>query len=201
MPLILLLMYSGNSQCKQLQSPTDLRLGITPDDKVGSLPATPIQQDLRESGCIALPSQRTVWDYTYFLDSRIGFTNDVDKHLTETANLSSLADYQKCVAVIMHIKEDLVFNKHSGDLVGFANLGSVNNLLLQCECSLECDDASPDFAKSMFVFLVRGLFIQLNFPYAQFACKSVSGDLPCNPLCGGCLSTGEDGVQGCRSNG
>ena len=33
---------------------------------------------IRESGVIALPSQRTLRDYTYFLDSNIGFSSAVD---------------------------------------------------------------------------------------------------------------------------
>ena len=82
----------------------------------------------------------------------------------------------------MHVKEDLVFSKHSGDLVGFVNLGSINTLLLEYERSLQSEDHTPQLAKSMFVFFVRGLFMNLNLPYAQFACKSVSGDLLFNPF-------------------
>ena len=34
----------------------------------------------------------------------------------------------------------------------------------------------------MLVFYVRGLFNDLEFPYTQFACKSLSGDLLFNPF-------------------
>ena len=34
-----------------------------------------------DSGCIALPSQRTLRDYTYFLQSSVSFSSDVDQHL------------------------------------------------------------------------------------------------------------------------
>ena len=34
----------------------------------------------------------------------------------------------------------------------------------------------PPLAKSMMVFMVRGLFTKLQFPYAQFPVMSVSGD-------------------------
>lgn len=30
----------------------------------------------------------------------------------------------------MHVKEDLVYNKHTGDLVGFMNLGEMNTHLI-----------------------------------------------------------------------
>ena len=38
----------------------------------------------------------------------------------------------------VHIKEDLVYDKHEGTLIGFVNLGDTNNHLLQFEaaCSL-----------------------------------------------------------------
>ena len=72
---------------------------------------------IRESGFIAIPSQCTLRDYTYFISSSVGFSADVDKQLTEAAKIDTLEEYQKCVACIMdetHVKEDLVFSKHSG---------------------------------------------------------------------------------------
>jgi hypothetical protein len=62
-------------------------------------------------------------------------------------------------------------------------VGKVNDLLLQFERSLESNqDSTFPIAKSMLVFFVRGLFNHLEFPYAQFACKSLSGDLLFNPF-------------------
>lgn len=41
----------------------------------------------------------------------------------------------------MHIKEQLVYNnKHSGKLIGFVDLGNVNNYLTEFEASLTDDD-------------------------------------------------------------
>ena len=141
---------------------------------------------IRESGFIALPSQRTLRDYTYFVDSSVGFSSGVDNQLLAAAKVDTLEEYQKCVVCIMdemHVKEDLVFSKHSGSLIGFTNLGEVNDLLMRYERSLDSDqDTSPPLAKSMLVFFVRGLFTNFQFPYAQFACKSISGDLMFNPF-------------------
>ena len=41
----------------------------------------------------------------------------------------------------VHIKDDLIYDKHEGTLVGFANLGDTNNHLLQFEASLSGDSA------------------------------------------------------------
>ena len=85
----------------------------------------------------------------------------------------------------MHVKEDLVFDKHTGALVGFTNLGDINQYLRQFEQSLESpsDAVTPDgLAKSMLVIMVRGLFSRLNYPYAQFPCANLTGDVLFDPL-------------------
>ena len=37
-------------------------------------------------------------------------------------------------------------------------------------------------ASSMLVIMVKGLTSKLNFPYAQFACANLSGDLVVDPV-------------------
>ena len=57
------------------------------------------------------------------------------------------------------------------------NLGNVNEHLIQLEQDLlQATSASPALASSVFVFMVRGLFINLKFPYATFPYKSTCGD-------------------------
>ena len=88
-----------------------------------------------------------------------------------------MVDFQKHVCLLgdeMHTKEDLVYDKTSGELVGFVNLGNVNKDLIQFQQG--SSSASPALASSVFVFMVRGLFINLKFPYATFPCKSTCGD-------------------------
>ena len=85
----------------------------------------------------------------------------------------------------VHIKNELVYDKHHGSLIGFVNLGDINNRLLEFENALHyCDDDNDKFplATSMLVLMVRGLFCKLNFPYAQFASSSMSGDLLFDPV-------------------
>ena len=82
----------------------------------------------------------------------------------------------------VHIKDDLVYDKHEGTLVGFVNLGDTNNHLLQFEATLTADSPPRLLANSMLVLMVRGLFSNLNFPYAQFACSKLTGDLLIDPV-------------------
>jgi len=143
-------------------------------------------ETLRDSGVIVLPSQRTLRDYTHHISARIGFSHEVDLQLMDAANIQTCEEWQKCVALVfdeMHIREDLVYDKHSGALIGFANLGEINSHLLEFERSV--DVAAPHsepLANSMTVFMVRGLFTRLQFPYAQFPSIKVSGDLLFEPF-------------------
>ena len=76
----------------------------------------------------------------------------------------------------MHIKEGLVYDKHSGKLIGFVDLGDINNHLLQLEKSLMQGQSLQSLSKSMLVVMIRALFSSFQFPYAQFPCSSLTGD-------------------------
>lgn len=75
----------------------------------------------------------------------------------------------------MHLKSDLVYDKHTGELIGFTNLGEMNMHLLNLEKSLDhCTPEEPTpLAKSLLVFMIRGLFSSLQYPYAVSVCKFV----------------------------
>ena len=62
--------------------------------------------------------------------------------------------------------------------------GNVNDHLLSFEQSIseETHDDVDELAKTMLVFMVRGLFSRLRFPYAQFPSLSLTGDLLFNPF-------------------
>ena len=83
----------------------------------------------------------------------------------------------------MYIREDLVYEKHSGTLIGFVNLGEINNHLLAFERSLDQDSGVSDsLAKTVLTFMVRGIFTSLKYPYAHFFCSSITGDLMFQPF-------------------
>ena len=84
----------------------------------------------------------------------------------------------------MHIKEGLVYDKHTGRMIGFVDLGDINNHLLEFERSLETDSTakSTALASSVMVIMVKGLFTPLPFPYSRFPCTSITGDLLFDPF-------------------
>ena len=134
---------------------------------------------MRSSGVLVLPSERTLRDYTHWIKSDSGFVDEVDKQLMDKTNVNNLPEFQKFVCLIfdeVKIKEQLVYDKHTSQIIGFVNLGDVNNQLLEMERS-ESGEMQQCVAKNMLVFMVRGLFMKLEFPYAQFPCSSISGDV------------------------
>ena len=87
---------------------------------------------LRESGAITLPSQRTLRDYTYYTKTRCGFGDDVDQQLMEVAHIRTCPEREKYVILVMdemHIKEDIVYDKHTGTELLQLLLGVLLNLL------------------------------------------------------------------------
>lgn len=141
---------------------------------------------LRDSGVIQLPSQRTLRDYSHAVKAEPGFSEEVDTQLRLAAKVATCNEYEKLVVILldeMYIREDLVYDKHTGALIGFVNLGQVNDHLLAFECSLNPgSSSSATLAKSVMTFMVKGLFTLLRHQYAHFLCSSVSGDLLFHPF-------------------
>uniref|UniRef100_A0A1X7U3L7 Transposable element P transposase-like RNase H domain-containing protein n=1 Tax=Amphimedon queenslandica TaxID=400682 RepID=A0A1X7U3L7_AMPQE len=69
----------------------------------------------------------------------------------------------------------------AGSLIGFTNLGDINNHLTDFENSLKEDKPiSAPPATSMPVLMIRGLRNNFSFPYAQFPCNDLSGYQLCD---------------------
>ena len=141
---------------------------------------------IRESGCVHLPSQRTLRDYTNCVKASAGFSVEVDRQLMQAARLTTCHGWQKLVVLLldeMHVREDLVYNKHTGKMIGFVNLGEVSNHLIAFERSLQGhQEEDRVLAKSMMVMMVRGLFTPLRYAYAQFPCEKITGSLLFHPF-------------------
>lgn len=62
-------------------------------------------------------------------------------------------------------------------------MGDINSHLLAFEQSLAQPSApAQDLATTIMVFMVQGLFSSLSFPYAQFPCHKVTGQLLFDPF-------------------
>ena len=144
-------------------------------------------ESLRQSGVLKLPSQRTLRDYTHHTEAAPGFSAEVDSMLMKAAEIATCPERNKCILLLldeMHVREDLVYDKHSGEFIGFANLGNINSHLDAFEQALSSssEDPPPALAKTVMVFMVRGLFTKLQFAYVQFPCGQVRGDKLFDPF-------------------
>lgn len=113
----------------------------------------------------------------------------MDAQLCSAAKLDKCEERDKCVLLLldeMHVKEELVYDKNTGELVGFVNLGEIDTHLMALEKSVTSpespESSEPELAKSMMVFMVRGLFTRLEFPYVHFPCRNITGELLFDPF-------------------
>ena len=86
-------------------------------------------ESLKRAGCLRLPSQCTLRGYTHYVQAEAGFSYEVDLMLTQAAKVDTCPEREKCVLFLldeMHTREDIVFDKHSGEMISFANLGKIN---------------------------------------------------------------------------
>ena len=135
-------------------------------------------------GILVLPCGRTLQDYTHVIKAGVGVQADVTKQLLSMSKMDTLEDYQKYMTLVfdeMNIKEGIVYDKNECKVVGFVDVGGINNKLCLFEESLTAhdDDHSkiPLVAKHMLVFMVRGVFIKLQFPYAQYPTRDLTADV------------------------
>ena len=129
---------------------------------------------LRNSGIISIPSERTLRDYRHFNTSTSGFSKDTDLQLLDLVNQEKSKELSKYVTLVideMYIKEGLLYNKNSGALVGFEDMGDINNLITQFEWQSDAELSLPrPVAKCMLT-----LMVSVKFVYAQFPTTSAKG--------------------------
>ena len=83
---------------------------------------------IRNSGLLTLPSEWTLRDYTRWIRAGTGFDSAVDEQLLKEIDVTE--ERHKYLMLCwdeMKVKEGLVFNKHTCELVGFTDIGDINN--------------------------------------------------------------------------
>ena len=107
----------------------------------------------------------------------MGFNRDVvDLLKTEASKLGMFTNEHKCYVGIlfdeMKIKADLVYDKHSGELIGYCNLDKVGNQMLE----MSAKDDESEIAEQVLDLMLRGITTDLKFPLACFSTKSLTAD-------------------------
>lgn len=129
---------------------------------------------LSTSGFVKLPSERTLRDYTHLFQSKTGFQTEVDAMLRKEVGNESWKNYVVLLLDEIKVKESLVYNKYSCEVVGFVELNDINNQISQLEN--QTANTLPPIATHLLTLMVRGLLTSCKFPYAHFPTESLTGD-------------------------
>lgn len=95
--------------------------------------------------------------------------------VVEDIGLHSLPEYERNMSLMfdeMKIKAGLVFSVHFGAIVGFVDVGSIGNEIIQFET--KCKRADVRVASHVLVLMIRGIFTSLRSPIAYYPSLGVS---------------------------
>ena len=120
------------------------------------------------SGLLVLPSLRILRDYKNYIKPTRGCNPDVINNLgKKTASFSDIERYVTILLDETKIQEDSVWDKHSGELIEFVDLGDIytNYATLKSVKKL---------AGHVLVFLVKSIMNPLSYSFANFATNGVT---------------------------
>lgn len=99
-------------------------------------------------------------DYTHCTESGAEFSLSVDRQLMSAVNHATCQAWEKLIILLldeMYIREDLVYVKSTGKLIGFTVMGDINDHLLAFEKSFDDEQSGEEeVAKTMMAFMVWG---------------------------------------------
>ncbi|KAK3926609.1 Rhodocoxin [Frankliniella fusca] len=133
---------------------------------------------LKDAGFISMPCNRTLYDFTHFVDNKEGVQHEILSLLEkkiEPLSLSSNENYFNLVFDEIHIKSDLVRNKH-GELIGYLNLNEVENTLKELESQMaSAEPKKPELAKKVLVYMLQGINMNLHEVVALYSTTDLTG--------------------------
>ena len=120
------------------------------------------------TGFLILPSQRRLRDYKNYIRPQQGFNRDIILELiNKTKDFSDIERYMVLLFDEMKIQDSLVWDKHTGELIGFVNLGDT-------ELNYATLQKVDEIATHMLVFYLRGVVNPFKFSLANFATTGAS---------------------------
>ncbi|XP_070177865.1 uncharacterized protein [Littorina saxatilis] len=138
---------------------------------------------MRETGFLVLPSSRTLFDYSNYLPNTNGFSTQCAIHLKEEAEKLGLFEHEwkSYVGILqdeVQINQSLVYDRHTGNLIGYVDLNETANELDNLHKCM--NEKSNQVATNMLVVMVRGAVTSLKYPFACFATTGATGEYLCS---------------------
>eukprot|EP00112_Aurelia_sp_Birch-Aquarium-sp1_P022151 Seg6146.2 transcript_id=Seg6146.2/GoldUCD/mRNA.D3Y31 product="Transposable element P transposase" protein_id=Seg6146.2/GoldUCD/D3Y31 len=117
---------------------------------------------------IVLPSRRFLRDYSNAITPRTGFNPGVINELSNATK--SYVNHQRFVFILydeMRVQGNLIWDKHSGELIGYVNLGDP-------DINFATLEKVDEIASHALLFMVRGILTTLKHTLGYFATAGVS---------------------------
>ena len=126
-----------------------------------------LRETFKDGGMLELPSRRMLRNYRNAVTPECGFNPDIIAELIKSSkDYHGTQRYTILTFDEMKIQDNLVWNKYSGDLVGFVDLGDP-------ETNYATFQNADAVATHALAFMVRGIQTSLKFIIAYFATTSV----------------------------
>jgi hypothetical protein len=125
-------------------------------------------RELASSGVLVLPSERVLRDYRNYFKPKPGFNvENIDRLKDITMQLFDVQRYVVLSFDEMKIQSNLVFDKHSNELIGFVDLGDeVSNSA--------AFDTLTAIATHVLAFMVRGVASDLKYILGYFSTENLT---------------------------
>nr|XP_047126212.1 uncharacterized protein LOC124807816 [Hydra vulgaris]XP_047126213.1 uncharacterized protein LOC124807816 [Hydra vulgaris]XP_047126214.1 uncharacterized protein LOC124807816 [Hydra vulgaris]XP_047126215.1 uncharacterized protein LOC124807816 [Hydra vulgaris]XP_047126216.1 uncharacterized protein LOC124807816 [Hydra vulgaris]XP_047126217.1 uncharacterized protein LOC124807816 [Hydra vulgaris]XP_047126218.1 uncharacterized protein LOC124807816 [Hydra vulgaris]XP_047126219.1 uncharacterized p len=114
------------------------------------------------TGFLVLPSRRHLCDYKNYIHPQRGFNLDIIKELK--SKVKDFSDVEKYIVLLfdeIKIQENLLWDKHTGEIIGFVDLGDINLYY----ATLQKIDA---VATHVLVFMICSIVNPFKFTLANF---------------------------------
>ena len=120
-------------------------------------------RELASSGVLVLPNKRVLRDYRNFFKPKPGFNKEnIQKLSSGTMQLFVCQRYVVLSFDEMKVQSNLMFNKHTNELIGFVDLGDEN-------VNAAVFDTPTTLASHILAFMVRGVASDLKFILGYFS--------------------------------
>ena len=115
------------------------------------------------TGILILPSRRRLRDYKNYIRPERGFNKNIIKELqNKTKNFSDVEKFMVLLMDEMKIQSNLVWDKHTGELIGYVDLGDI-------ELNYAALEKTDNLANHILAFLIRSVVNPFKFSLANFA--------------------------------
>lgn len=121
---------------------------------------------IRNIGFLTLPCGSTLRAYTKFDDASFGVNYDRIRKLAQKFDTKKNPINVALLHDEMRIKDGLVYDRNTGQLTGYVELGDINQAL---------DPEAKAYATHVLVYMVQGLKEHLAEPVATYATRSLRG--------------------------